>query len=176
MATFKVKNLMIDVAAVGERIPNETLCSLRTRFCMLTDHCLRIISKCYWFKSIIPCRLWTYHGCPLGTEIPCPHESVIPCIGGSHECYGSDIPIEETIACGGGSGEVVVDLEQLVVNPAAIEKVRVELDNVLKAASARAGEIDQAMLPHTKAQATDLAKQLTEALKVVEDLAKKLPG
>lgn len=176
MPTFKIKNLMIDVVAA--RVPDlDKLCLIPTNV-----NCGNIISRCLFLHSSPPhtpdCCRWPSYNCLCTFQptpcipTPCPHGSVLECVGPTVDCAGSDLPV----GCGGGSDWVVIDLGKLVVNPESIKDVQAELEKVWPAVKERATELSLAIAPQTLAQAKLLEEQLTDALNAVGQMKEKLGG
>jgi hypothetical protein len=164
MATFKIKNLMVDVVSSAPVPDLDKLCKSPTLFCYITG-CQKkpSIHQCDWGAPSIACAV---RACSmLPTMIPCISDTCLVCNDPSVACEGTHVPI----ACG-DSELLVIDLEKLVVNPELIKDVQAELDQVLKAVAKRGVEINKEMAPQTLAQAELLEKELTAALEEVKRL------
>jgi hypothetical protein len=68
----------------------------------------------------------------------------------------------------------VIDMERLVINPDDIKVVQGQLNEALKAVSARAKEVSRDMMPQTAEQAEMLETELKAALAEVQAVSKKL--
>lgn len=146
MSTFKVKNLMIDVTGID-----------------LPD-----IKLCRWFSN--PCRLYITDPCRLIKTDWCrPIRTTI----WVEVCKGVSL-IDNPTKCDGGSGVLVVDLDDLVINPETIEVVRAKMNEVLDGIQVRSVELGKEMEIKTKAQAEVLGKELDAALEEVKQVQKRL--
>ena len=149
MPTFRIKDLAINVAS-AKIADIDKICLFPTRQCgyLLSQGC----RPCSFYISD-PCWHWTQNcgacsflsdGCGLNYST----------------CWRSDI--------------FLINIKDLVINPADVTIVRQQMDAVLKAVQERGAEIAASMRPQTAAQIEMLEKQLSEALKELGTLKKEI--